>query len=157
MNPSNYPQRVAMWFFLLLSLTWLTACATAQVANRGSGGIRGIESGQSPAERYGINPVSLRVSAAGNLLDFRYRVMDPEKAREITARAAKPFLVDRATGIRLTVPTMAYVGALRQSAALPEKGKVYFVLFGNPGRAVKAGSVVDIVFGDAQIKDVSVQ
>jgi len=99
-------------------------------------------------EQWGIQAVSLRQTAHGHLLDFRYRVLDPQKAATLLRRQNKPYLIDEATGNKLPVPSMPKIGALRQSALTPEAGKVYFVMFQNPNGFVKPGSKVTVVIGD---------
>jgi hypothetical protein len=96
---------------------------------------------------WGIRVVSLRQTANGHLLDFRYRVVDPEKAATLLRREEKPFLIDEATGKRFPVPQMPKIGALRQSSIAPEAGKVYFILFKNPFGLLKSGSRVTVVIG----------
>jgi hypothetical protein len=99
-------------------------------------------------EVWGIQAVSLRQTAHGHLLDFRYRVLDPQKAATLLRRQNKPYLIDEATGNKLPVPSMPKIGALRQSALTPEAGKVYFVMFQNPNGFVKSGSKVTVVIGN---------
>jgi len=47
---------------------------------------------------WGVKILGVRLSAAGHLLDFRYRVTDPEKAVPLFHRKTKPYLVDEASG-----------------------------------------------------------
>jgi hypothetical protein len=97
---------------------------------------------------WGIRVVSLRQTANGHLLDFRYRVVDPEKAKSLLRREDKPVLIDEASGKRFPVPQMPKIGALRQSSLAPEAGKVYFILFKNPFGLLKSGSKVTVVIGN---------
>ena len=108
-------------------------------------------------QKLGIQIVALRLSEAGHLLDLRYRVIDPEKAHAFLSRNARPHVEDPASGLTLSVPEMPNVGALRATAVKPEAGKVYFILFGNAGTAIKAGHKVDIVVGDVRITNVTVE
>ena len=98
-------------------------------------------------EQWGIQVVSLRQTAHGHLLDFRYRVLDSQKAATLLRRQDKPYLIDEASGNKLPVPNMPKIGALRQSALTPEAGKVYFVMFKNPNGFIKSGSKVTVVIG----------
>ncbi len=66
-------------------------------------------------EKWGVKVESLRVSAAGNLIDFRYRILDPEKATHLVDRRNKAYMIDQASGKVLSVPTTAKVGPLRQT------------------------------------------
>jgi hypothetical protein len=101
-------------------------------------------------DRWGVRPVSLRYSADGHMLDFRFRIVDPAKAQPLVDRRLTPHLTDEATGTRLAVPSSPKVGPLRQTNRFgpPKEGRIYFVLFANPGRLVKPGSKVTVVIGD---------
>jgi len=103
--------------------------------------------------KLGIEIVALRLAQGGNILDLRYKVLDPAKAHDCLNRHVSPYLKDPASGAKLTVPDMPYVGALRQTAAEPLAGKVYFILFWNPGRAIKAGQKVQLVVGGTTLVD----
>ena len=82
------------------------------------------------------------------MLDFRFRVLDPEKAATLLRRQDKPYLIDEASGNKLAVPRMPKVGALRPSALNPKPGEVYFVLFNNTGDwsnpAIRSPSLAEI-------------
>jgi hypothetical protein len=98
------------------------------------------------AERWGVEVVALRLTGANYMLDFRYRVLDPEKAAELFERANKPVLIHHETGSELEVPRPAKTGPLRPTNP-PEAGRVYFMLFSNPGM-VEAGDEVTVRIGD---------
>ena len=91
-------------------------------------------------EQWSVKIESLRVSEAGNLLDFRYRIIDPEKASHLVDRRNKAYMIEQESGRVLSVPTTAKVGPLRQTVryGLPKKDRVYFILFGNP-HVIKPG------------------
>ena len=109
------------------------------------------------AEEWGIEVVGLTASAAGYLLDFRYRITDPEKASSFMDRQAKPYLVDEATGAKLFVPSPPKVGPLRQTTRQPRTDRTYAVLFANPGRFLAAGDRVTLVVGECRLENVIVQ
>src|SRR3970040_2188997 len=46
----------------------------------------------------GIRMEGLRLSAAGYILDFRYRVLDPVRAAPLMDRKIRPYLLDEASG-----------------------------------------------------------
>ncbi len=108
-------------------------------------------------ETWGVKVLGIRLSAANHILDFRYQVIDPEKAAPILDRKYVPYLVDDATGQIMTVPTPPKVGALRQNTSRPAAGRSYFVLFSNPGRSVKKGDAVTVIIGDFRAKNLEVQ
>jgi len=109
------------------------------------------------AERFGIELVALRLTSAGTMLDFRYRVVDSQKAAALLHKGAKPYLVDPASGARLMVPSPAFIGPLRQTAVAPEVGKTYFIFFGNAGRLLKQGDRVTLVLGDARFEGIEIE
>lgn len=108
------------------------------------------------AEKLGIKPLGVLLTAAGTMLEFRYIVADPEKSHPVFDRRNKTFLVDQASGAGFGVPSDTNLGALRSSSRDPVAGKEYFILFVNPGRLVKRGSKVTIVIGDFKIENLTV-
>ncbi len=131
---------------IVLAMSLLAGCATG---------------GPGPAEgevdRYGIHIEGVRQTAAGHMLDFRYRVVDAERAATVIHPRLRPYLVDQQTGKQYVVPTLGRVGPLRQTRAKVEAGRTYFVFFANPGRALAQGTKVSVVMGDLVIKDLTVQ
>ncbi len=113
----------------------------------------------SPYERFGVEVVSLRPTAAGTALDLRLRVIDPEKAAPLFDRHTPAALEAPTRSITLSVPTAPKVGALRQHvrSGLPRRGAVYFLLFGNPHRTLVSGDTVTVVIGDFRAPDLVIQ
>ncbi len=109
------------------------------------------------AENWGIEPLGVRLSAAGYMLDFRYRVTDPQKAMPIMESRTSPWLIHQRTGARLRVPSPPKVGPLRQRSRQPDPGRVYFTLFANPGRLVKPNDKVTIAIADCRIENLVVE
>ena len=109
-------------------------------------------------EQWGVKVESLRTSANGHLLDFRYRIKDPDKALPLVDRRNKPYLIDQESGKVLSVPNTAKVGPMRSTVRYgkPKDDRVYFVLFGNPG-IVKSGDRVTVVIGDFRAENLTVQ
>jgi hypothetical protein len=109
------------------------------------------------ADTLGIEIAGIHLSAAGYMLDFRYRVLDPVKAAPLLDRKIHPYLLDEASGARLGVPDAPKVGQLRPtSRSKVIAGRNYYILFANPGRYLQAGSKVTLVAGDAKISDLTV-
>jgi hypothetical protein len=120
--------------------------------------IAGNSRPMSEAEtRLGVQIESVRVSAAGYMLDLRYRIIDSSKAKPLTEGSFKPYLIDETSGGKLIVPAPAKVGPLRSitKSAQPVAGRIYFVIFANPGRLVKSGGKVTLVVGDMYVGDLS--
>lgn len=108
---------------------------------------------------YGIAVDGLRLSAAGSMLDFRYRVLEPKKAAPILDGRIQPYLLDEGHQAKLAVPDTPVLGRLRQTG---RNGKVltdrtYFIMFGNPGKAVRSGDKVTLLLGQVKITDLTVQ
>jgi hypothetical protein len=111
-----------------------------------------------PEKDFGVKAVSLRESAGGYMLDFRYKVVDVEKAKALFRAGVKPRLVDEKAGWALNVPDDTKLGSLRSSPrSAPENGKQYYVLFGNSEKVIKKGSKVAVSIGDCTFRNVIVQ
>lgn len=95
---------------------------------------------------WGVEIVGVKPVSSGYMLSFKYRVLDPEKAKLLNDRQTRAFLRDEATGNVLSVPAMENVGELR-TGATPVADRTYFMIFGNPGKLVKSGSRVSVVAG----------
>lgn len=108
-------------------------------------------------EQWGIQIESIRLSAAGYMLDFRYTILDPDKALPLFSRKTRPILVDQASGVEVTVPTSAKVGPLRQTAEKLEANRTYWMFFANPGKLIKPGNKVTVIIGDFKTGDLIVQ
>ena len=110
-------------------------------------------------EQWGVEISSVRLTAAGYMLDFRYTILDAEKAAPLVTRKNKPILIDQTSGAELIVPTPPKVGTLRSNArnGVPVVGRSSFILFANPGGFVKPGNKVTVVIGDFRVEDLTVE
>ena len=106
--------------------------------------------------KWGVDVVGVRLVSSGAMLRFSYRVIDPEKAQPLNDKRWNPYLVDEATGVKLGVPEMEKVGKLRQTGPA-EEGRVYWMVFGNPGELVKHGDRVDVVIGNFRADGIVVE
>ena len=130
---------------------------TSRCRAESSGRVKGELAG--PADftaEWGIEVVALRLTAADNMVDFRYKVVNAEKAAVLFQRENKPQLIHHASGKSLFVPRTAKVGPLRSSNK-PEEGRVYWSFFGNRARLVKPGDQVTLVIGDFRAENLTVQ
>lgn len=109
------------------------------------------------ADLWGIEVLGVRRTSAGYMLDFRYRVTEPDKARLLLDRKVKPYVIVEGSGAELQVPVSPKIGPLRQSSSKVFADRNYFMLFGNPGRRVKAGDKVTVVVGDFRAEHVVVE
>ena len=105
----------------------------------------------------GVEVVAVRLTAAGRMLDFRYRVKDPAKASALLSRKTKAHAIHLSTGETLGVPRMARVGRMKSSAVKGKKDRVYFLFFDARRQQVKSGDRVTVVIGEHRFEDLAVQ
>jgi len=138
----------------LLIVMFLSGCAVQQQAKEAN--LREIEERSvSIEEQWGIEVLQIRLSAAGYMLDFRYKVVDPDKAIPVLSRRAKSYLIDQATGTKMQIP-ITKIGSIRQTTLKPEAGRIYFTIFANPGKLIKPGNKITVAIGDMRIEDLVV-
>jgi hypothetical protein len=95
---------------------------------------------------WGVDSLNVRAVESGELIRFSYRVLDGDRAKSLNDKKLEPFLIAPEAHLKLVIPSLEKVGQLRQSST-PESGKVYWMAFSNPGRAVKRGDRVNVVIG----------
>jgi hypothetical protein len=105
---------------------------------------------------WGVDVVGVRLVSSDWMLEFKYRVLDPDKAAPLLDQHVKPYLVDDASGARLAVPAMENVGELRQHTT-PDANRIYFMIFGNAEKIVPRGGHVSVVIGQFQASGLPVQ
>jgi hypothetical protein len=105
--------------------------------------------------KWGVEFLFLRETAAGYMLEFRYKVLDPVKAAPLFVRKTKPVLMHVRTGRQLTVPVPAKTGALRNSDT-PLADHTYWMFFANPNKLVKPGDLVNLQIGDFAVEGIVV-
>lgn len=105
---------------------------------------------------WGVDSLSVKLLESGEVVRFAYRVIDPGRAVALNDKSNEPSLIDPRAGVRLVVPTMEKIGALRQTGA-PEAGKAYWMAFSNKGRPVKQGDRVDVVIGQFRAQGLVVE
>ena len=105
----------------------------------------------------GIQPLGIRVSAGGYMLDFRYRVLDPQAAADIIRRDVAPYLIEEASGSILRVPAPPKVGPLRHTGKNMMTDRGYFILFANPAKRIRPGDKVTVVMGEHRISQLVVR
>ena len=144
---------------MLLIAGFIAGCASSShmpVAGRAVAPLR-PDTALMLQDKWGIEITGLHMSGNGHLIDFRYRVLDPDKAGLLADVRYNPILIDQATGIQMKVPNTPKLGPLRQSAKRLEAGKIYFMLFANSGLLVKPGSRVTIAIGDFRVENLIVE
>ena len=107
------------------------------------------------AEKWGIEITSIHLTAHDHMIDYRYRVLDADKATDLFKRQIKPHLIHQETEKVLSVPETAKIGPLRNSN-MPQEGRIYWMFFGNAGKLVKPGDKVTVVIGEFRAEDLIV-
>lgn len=158
-SPRGTPRRLSRWLgaALVCVAQQLAGCASAPAPDPAR-----LPAAAQPAsveETYGIRVEGLRLTAAGSMLDFRYRVLDTQKAAPILDGRTKPLLFDEARGAKLGVPDTPVLGRIRQTARNHKilTDRSYFIMFGNPGKALQSGDKVTLLLGQVRITDLTVQ
>lgn len=103
--------------------------------------------------RFGIRVTLIGASAQGGIVDFRYQVVDPDKASPVVHdEDYLPILIAEDTGqtIGMTAPPHHHNTEL-------ELGGTYFFLMANANNAIRAGTPVTLVIGDTRIEHIIAQ
>ena len=121
---------------------------------------------------WGIRVSSVGLTMAGATVDFRYTVVDSEKALLLAQGTAAAYLIDQLTGTKISLapptlqgPSAAHSRArmARQGGGFPPSpnrlaaGRTNSLLLPNPGGILKSGSVVTVVVGNIQAQNVRVE
>lgn len=160
LSGTKFQEGTRRWGYLLWlvgSIVFILQGCVPQAQNPDLG-IKAAEGAATVEEKWGIRPESVMLSAAGHMIDFRYRVVDPEKAVKILGEPKlQTYMLDQASGVKLGVPSSPKVGSLRQTTMTPEADRLYFCIFTNSNNLVKSGSLVTVVMGDMKAADLVVQ
>jgi hypothetical protein len=105
---------------------------------------------------WGVEVMDVRETAAGFMLEFRYKVLDARKAKPLFERQTKPVLTHVESGKKLIVPVPGKTGALRNSNP-PLAGRIYWMFFSNAGNLVKPGDHVSVEIGEFRADGLIVQ
>jgi hypothetical protein len=139
-----------LWALLVASQ--LAGCATSQKDQVSAK----LNQNDELEARWGVRVESVRLTAAGHLVDFRYRVIDPEKALTLMKRGGEAFLQDETSGEKLPVP-VTKVGQLRGTGTQPKDDRVYTVMFNSGNGIIQPGSRVTVVIGDFKAEHLIVE
>jgi hypothetical protein len=105
------------------------------------------------AARYGIEVSLIAVTAAGGLIEFRYQVVDPDKADPVRHDdGLLPAMVVEDSGATLVLRSPPH-----HHATETRLGGTYFVLFPNAANAIHGGSLVTVVIGDVRMEHIEAQ
>jgi hypothetical protein len=103
-------------------------------------------------EQYGLQVKLIRVMADGEFIDFRLKVVDPEKAGLLLKDPKiKPGIWIEETGSHLMIS-----GVSNHDFEL-EEGKIIFISLPNSGGVVEPGTPVNVVFGNIFVEPIAAQ
>lgn len=110
------------------------------------------------ADKWGVELLGMRLTTAGYMLYFRFRVLDVDKALPLFDHRIKPHIVAERSNIKLPVPMSTKVGAFRPTnrGKNIKADKTYYMIFGNPDRHVKVGEKVTVVIGEFKVEHLKV-
>lgn len=116
------------------------------------------EKAKELADNWGVELLGMRLTAGNYMMDFRFHVIDAEKALPLFDHRIKPYVIADRSNIKLPVPMAAKVGAFRPTNRGKNitSGRNYYMIFGNPDRHVKQGETVTVVIGDFTIESLLV-
>jgi hypothetical protein len=160
-HPAPSPSRHSTLLLIALALFQFSAQQAASNENRNQITQEPISvlDASSPElqEKWGVEVVWVRLTAADLFLDFRYRVLDVEKAKVLFGPKVKPYLLDSASGERLLVPNSPKLGSLKATRSQPYEGRSYFVFFNNIAKTIQRGQSVSVGLGAIEISGLTVQ
>ena len=158
MISSTTKKRILQLFALSIALllVLISSPATANATSPEKDPSTAVVKSNPLAEKWGIEITSLRMAAHNHMVDFRFRVVDANKADPLFVRQTKPYLLDQKSGKVLAVPNTAKIGPLRNSNK-PKEGRIYWMFFGNRGGFVKTGSEVAVVIGEFKTENLVVE
>lgn len=105
------------------------------------------------AARYGIKVTLVATSAAGGVVDFRYQVVDPDKANPLMHDVdLLPKLVVEDSGATIALSSLPHSHGTEL-----QLGGNYFFLMANANNALHPGSLVTVIIGDARLEHVVAQ
>lgn len=139
---------------LALVVILVGALIGVRAVTTSSGAARSAAMPTSPAieDRYGVRISMVGATADGGLVDFRFVVVDPDKALAMLQDESKlPVMVAEDSG------TLVNSAALMIAKHALNPGATYFLLYRNTQGALKHGTPITVKFGDLKLEHVMVQ
>lgn len=105
-----------------------------------------VISAQTLEEEYGIQMSLVAITAAGGMVDVRYRIIDPDKAAKlVTDGGIMPMVYVKNSDVMLMPDSH-----MRTQKLIADR--MYFALIPNTQNALRRGMVVTVVFGDVALE-----
>jgi len=149
-NLSSFVGGPLAFFLFMMAISLPVFSAEAKQAATADEGMVRLE------EKWGIKPLTIRLTGADHFLDFRFLVLDSEKAKPVLERGKKAYLMDQGSGKVFNVP-VTKLGPLRGTTVKPKEGKQYIILFGNSDKSIHRGSRVSVIIGEFKAENLMVQ
>jgi hypothetical protein len=114
-------------------------------------------------QEFGLRIDLVGMSAGGGLIDFRFTVLEPEKAAPLFAPSTTGSSPGTQQHAKATLPVLfaedsntliqarGSMGHHQPSLAV---GKTFFILYPNPGGKIQSGTPVSIVLGSVRVEHV---
>jgi len=150
----GFLRTIALVFLVPLVLFGLLAGCQATSSTQATATSAAIDrlSAEELETQYGLRVRLIGVTAGGGMIDFRLKVMDAEKARQLLLDSERrPSLIAAKSGVVLSNPTEE-----QDELTLVDDG-ILFALFPNSGGAIQPGDEVIVAFGDLQLEPMPAQ
>jgi hypothetical protein len=155
-SKSNKTPRSRWAKIALLAMTVIASIAVLiayQTANHASGVVPPANTISTSVleQRYGLHVNLIAVTAAGGLVDVRFKVLDAAKAKALLDDPKNfPALkvADRDATLIASEDSRAQVPNLKDNGLI-------MILFPNAGSAAQSGSPVNVTFGDMQLEPIA--
>jgi hypothetical protein len=151
-NPAIRSSRRSPWLLIAAALALVAGVWQAisfSLSPSPAQSVQQISAAQLESD-YGVRIRLIGVTAAGGMLDVRFKILDPVKAAQIFSNQEMlPRLIAGNTVLVTRPPDL-------DSLAL-EKDGIVFMLFPNRGGAVRPGTPVTITFGDLRLEPIAAQ
>jgi hypothetical protein len=102
-------------------------------------------------EKWGIHISHIAVVADGGLIDFRFVVLDPDKATPVMEVDTRPHLYVEATG-----QEVSSLYHIMHNHDIPA-GESHYLIFNNSNGAIQSGTAVSVVLGDMRLEHIIAQ
>jgi hypothetical protein len=114
---------------------------------------------QELLDKWGVEVYGVRLAARAYMIDFRFRVVDADKALPLFDPKTQPYLLTEGTNIKLPVPVGEKVGAFRTTNRGKNitAGRDYYMMFANPDSYVNPGQKVSVVIGEFRAEHMTLQ
>jgi len=103
-------------------------------------------------QQYGIRIILIAVTAGGGMVDFRFKIVDPEKAQSLfSSPGGQPVLLAGGNG------TLLHPSGHAAAGTKLKKDAVDCILYPNTRNAVRSGIPVSAAFGSIRVEPIMAQ